>query len=49
MRAMSIYKSESKPFPYPRSNEALIALARYRGSAAGLAAEEAFELVREIC
>jgi LmbE family N-acetylglucosaminyl deacetylase len=48
IRAMNIYKSESKPFPHPRSKEALIALARYRGSAAGLAAAEAFELVRKI-
>jgi LmbE family N-acetylglucosaminyl deacetylase len=48
MRAMSIYKSESKRFPHPRSKGALIALARYRGSVAGLAAAEAFELIRKI-
>jgi LmbE family N-acetylglucosaminyl deacetylase len=46
--AMEIYESEARPFPHPRSPEALEALARQRGASAGLAAAEGFELVREI-
>lgn len=46
VQAMEIYESEARPFPHPRSPEALRALARVRGAAAGLAAAEAFELVR---
>jgi LmbE family N-acetylglucosaminyl deacetylase len=46
--AMQLYETEARPFPHPRSPEALEALARTRGAAAGLAAAEAFELVREI-
>lgn len=46
--AMNCYKSESRSFPHPRSPEALTALARYRGSAAGLEAAEAFQLIRRI-
>lgn len=44
--AMAIYDGEGRPFPHPRSPEALRALARTRGAAAGLAAAEAFEVVR---
>ncbi len=46
--AMEAYESEARPFPHPRSPEALRALARLRGAASGLEAAEAFELVREI-
>lgn len=46
--AMQAYELEARPFPHPRSPEALEALARVRGSAAGFPAAEAFELVREI-
>ncbi len=48
IEAMAVYESESRPFPHPRSPEALRMLAGSRGSAAGLAAAEAFELVRGI-
>lgn len=48
IEAMEIYESEARGFPHPRSAEALRALAKSRGSAAGLGAAEAFELVREI-
>lgn len=46
--AMEVYESEARPFPHPRSPEALRALAQVRGAAAGLEAAEAFELVRLI-
>lgn len=46
--AMEAYQSESRPFPHPRSPEALRALAVWRGAAAGVQAAEAFELVREL-
>jgi LmbE family N-acetylglucosaminyl deacetylase len=46
VQAMALYESETRPFPHPRSPEALRALARRWGSAAGLEAAEAFQLVR---
>jgi LmbE family N-acetylglucosaminyl deacetylase len=46
--AMKIYESEMQPFPHPRSAEALRAGAMRWGSAAGMLAAEAFELVREV-
>jgi LmbE family N-acetylglucosaminyl deacetylase len=48
IEAMEVYESEARPFPHPRSPEALEALARRWGSAAGVAAAEAFEVVRRI-
>ncbi len=48
LEAMAAYKSELKPFPHPRSLEAVEALAKKRGSEAGLKFAEAFILVREI-
>jgi LmbE family N-acetylglucosaminyl deacetylase len=46
--AMQVYESEVRAFPHPRSPEALRAIAHRWGSVAGVAAAEAFELVREI-
>lgn|SRR5581483_7553384 len=46
--AMAAYVSESRPFPHPRSSEALEAAARRWGSVAGCAAAEAFELIRSV-
>jgi LmbE family N-acetylglucosaminyl deacetylase len=46
IRAMEIYNGEMRPFPHPRSPEALRAIARRWGSVAGLHAAEAFQLVR---
>lgn len=46
IEAMEMYKSERRPFPHPRSPEALRAQARVWGAQAGLMAAEAFELVR---
>ena len=48
VHAMAVYESEVRPFPHPCSSEALRALARRRGSMAGVEAAEAFELVRAI-
>ena len=46
--AMHIYASELGKFPFPRSDEAIRALAILRGATAGFKAAEAFELLREI-
>lgn len=46
--AMQVYESEARAFPHPRSPEALRAAALRWGSAAGVHAAEAFDLVREI-
>jgi N-acetylglucosamine malate deacetylase 1 len=47
-RALEAYSEEMRPFPHPRSFEALNALAAWRGASAGLRAAEAFVVVREI-
>jgi LmbE family N-acetylglucosaminyl deacetylase len=47
LKAMSIYESELAAFPFPRSVEAIRALATLRGAASGYTAAEAFELLRE--
>lgn len=44
---LDIYKSELGVFPFPRSQEAVRALAALRGVAAGFKAAESFELLRE--
>jgi LmbE family N-acetylglucosaminyl deacetylase len=46
--AMQMYDSEARPFPHPRSPEALRAIAQRWGSVVGLQAAEAFELVRSV-
>lgn len=46
--ALAAYAAEMRPAPHARSHEALDALAALRGAEAGLAAAEAFVLVREI-
>jgi LmbE family N-acetylglucosaminyl deacetylase len=48
IEAMKAYKSELKNFPHPRSLEIIEALAKKRGSEAGLEFAEAFMLIREI-
>ena len=40
------FQSEVKPYPHPRSIDAVRAHARYFGSAAGMLAAEAFMLIR---
>jgi LmbE family N-acetylglucosaminyl deacetylase len=47
VEALAAYAGEVRPFPHPRSAEALRALAAWRGASAGLRAAEAFALVRE--
>jgi LmbE family N-acetylglucosaminyl deacetylase len=48
VEAMESYRSERRPFPHPRSPEALRATARRWGSVAGADYAEAFELIRSI-
>jgi len=48
IEAMSLYETETSPFPHPRSAEAIRALAMRRGSQSGLRCAEAFMLVRKI-
>lgn len=46
LQAMACYKSQLRPFPHPRSLEALQALATVRGSTMCMNAAEAFMLLR---
>jgi N-acetylglucosamine malate deacetylase 1 len=47
LEVMTVYQSEVRPFPFPRSIEAIRALAILRGSTSGFMAAEAFQLLRE--
>ncbi len=47
LSAMSIYSNEIQDFPFPRSKQAITALANIRGASSGFKAAEAFELLRE--
>lgn len=48
IEAMAIYKSETRPFPHPRSFDSIRNTARRWGSMVGIKASEAFVLVREV-
>lgn len=48
VQAMQLYESEARPFPHPRSPEALRAIARRWGSMIGVEAAEAFQLIRSV-
>ena len=48
LRALEAYEAEIRPFPHARSADAVEALARVRGAAAGLKAAECFMVVREV-
>jgi LmbE family N-acetylglucosaminyl deacetylase len=48
VQAMQLYESETRPFPHPRSPDALRAIAHRWGSVAGVEAAEAFQLIRLI-
>lgn len=48
LRAMQCYETEIRSFPHPRSADALRACAQRWGSVAGVAAAEAFVLLRAI-
>jgi LmbE family N-acetylglucosaminyl deacetylase len=45
---IKIYESEFKAFPFPRSEEAIVAQARIRGIQCNSHAAEAFMLLKEI-
>jgi N-acetylglucosamine malate deacetylase 1 len=47
-RALEAYAEEMRPFPHPRSFEAIKALSTWRGATAGLQAAEAFMVLREV-
>ena len=47
-RALEAYASEMRPFPHPRSVQAVEHLARWRGASAGVEAAEAFVIGRRI-
>ncbi|MBO8157768.1 MAG: PIG-L family deacetylase [Bacillaceae bacterium] len=48
IEAMNCYKSELRPYPHPRSEEALVHIAKYWGLHTGVHAAEPFMLVREV-
>lgn len=48
LRALRSYSDEMLAFPHVRSFEAVEALARWRGASVGVAAAEAFEVLREV-
>lgn len=45
LEALAMYRGVMRPYPHPRSNEAIKGLAAYRGGQAGLNYAEAFECV----
>jgi LmbE family N-acetylglucosaminyl deacetylase len=48
LKAMTLYTSEMRPFPHPRSPDMLTANAHHWGAVAGCGTAEAFELVRSL-
>jgi LmbE family N-acetylglucosaminyl deacetylase len=48
LRALDCYGAELRPVPHARSRESVIALARSRGYSVGMAAAEAFLVLREL-
>jgi LmbE family N-acetylglucosaminyl deacetylase len=46
-KALSSYETEVKPFPFPRSEDGVRAMAMIRGMQAGVPLAEAFSLIRE--
>jgi LmbE family N-acetylglucosaminyl deacetylase len=48
LKALEAYGAELRPFPHPRSLQAVSALAQWRGASVGVLAAEAFVLGREI-
>lgn len=46
IKCMNLYKNETGSFPHPRSEEALISIAKRWGAVAGVGCAEAFELIR---
>lgn len=48
LAALAEYRDEMRPFPHPRSPEAIRALSAWRGATVGVEAAEAFMLLREV-
>ncbi len=48
IQALQCYEKEMRPFPHPRSVEAIEALAKLRGANSGLQMAEAFQVCREV-
>ncbi|MFG6535316.1 PIG-L deacetylase family protein [Sulfitobacter sp. 1A16787] len=48
LQVLKAYEEEMRPFPHVRSEEAVVALARWRGASVGCAAAEAFTPIRTI-
>jgi len=48
VKALQLYESEVRPFPHPRSPEAIRAIAERWGSLVGCEAAEAFKLIRAV-
>ena len=48
LKALECYESEMRDFPHARSQKAVEAQAVLRGAVAGVAAAEAFEVIREV-
>lgn len=48
LEALSCYADELRPYPHPRSPEAIRALAQWRGATAGLDSAEAFVVLRQV-
>lgn len=46
LKALSVYSSEMREFPHPRSLEAVQNLTKWRGATVGVPAAEAFTLIR---
>jgi LmbE family N-acetylglucosaminyl deacetylase len=46
IEAFGAYETETRDYPHPRSAEALRAIAKSRGAASGVAAAEAFDVLR---
>ena len=48
IKLLNIYSSEVDRFPFPRSEESVRALAKYRGSSSNCLAAEAFQILKQI-
>jgi LmbE family N-acetylglucosaminyl deacetylase len=48
LAALECHAMEMRPFPHPRSYDAVKALAQFRGAMCGCLAAEAFEVVRQV-
>ena len=48
LEAFCCYQTQVRPFPHPRSPEAVTALARLRGSTVGECAAESFMVLRQV-